>query len=309
MRLESLVSVIIPTFNRAHLISETLNSLLAQTYTNWECIVVDDGSIDDTETLIRNYISSDSRFQYHKRSDEYLPGGSGARNYGFKLSKGDFIQWFDSDDLMHENNLEIKMKTILDYKADFVISQTRYFNKVEKKPYTYNYKEDDVNFLSYATTHINWFTPDMFLKRYVVENITFNEELKSGQEFNFSCKLLLVTENLKKIDKVLTFRRYSNNSIGSKRRDSKNHFLYTRFQAYWLNYLELSKLVKNEKFERFSLLMCMSCYLRSGSQIQQPNGFRQNIFKVFGYKGVYFYLADLSKLLFGNYYFFYKKLK
>lgn len=95
-----LVSIIIPTFNRAHLIGETLDSVLAQTYQNWECIVVDDGSTDTTQDLMGEYMAKDLRFQYHHRPKDRLPGGNAARNYGFELSKGEYIQWFDSDDIM-----------------------------------------------------------------------------------------------------------------------------------------------------------------------------------------------------------------
>ncbi|MGC1633104.1 MAG: glycosyltransferase family 2 protein, partial [Gelidibacter sp.] len=87
MQDQPLVSIIIPTLNREHLIGKTLDSILDQTYLNWECIVVDDGSLDATETLIHRYIHKDSRFQYHKRPDIHLPGGNGARNYGFEMSK------------------------------------------------------------------------------------------------------------------------------------------------------------------------------------------------------------------------------
>jgi glycosyltransferase involved in cell wall biosynthesis len=90
-----LVSIIIPTYNRAHLIGETLDSVLAQTYQNWECIVVDDGSSDNTDKVVGKYVQKDSRFKYYHRPDEHLPGGNGARNYGFKMSKGEYVNWFD----------------------------------------------------------------------------------------------------------------------------------------------------------------------------------------------------------------------
>ena len=70
----SLISIIIPTYNRAHLISETLDSILAQTYLNWECIVVDDGSTDTTADVMREYIKKNSRFQYHQRPDNRKKG-------------------------------------------------------------------------------------------------------------------------------------------------------------------------------------------------------------------------------------------
>src|SRR5690606_6866496 len=149
-----LVSIIIPTYNRAHLIGETLDSVLAQTYQNWECIVVDDGSTDATDKMMAEYMAKDARFQYHHRPKDRLSGGNAARNYGFEVSKGEYIQWFDSDDLMLPEKLAIKVNSIEKNDVDFVISKTKYFNKEKKRPYDYNYKESEVNFLSYSTTHI-----------------------------------------------------------------------------------------------------------------------------------------------------------
>ena len=83
-----LVSIIIPTYNRAHLLEETLNSIVKQTYSNWECLIVDDGSKDDTDNFMESFIKKDKRFQYHKRPKNSPKGGNAARNYGFQLSKG-----------------------------------------------------------------------------------------------------------------------------------------------------------------------------------------------------------------------------
>lgn len=110
MQNNPLVSIIIPTYNRAHLIGETLDSVLAQTYENWECIIVDDGSTDNTEEVVSAYVQKDSRFQFHHRPDIHKPGGNGARNYGFTLSKGEYINWFDSDDIMHKDHLKLHMQ-------------------------------------------------------------------------------------------------------------------------------------------------------------------------------------------------------
>jgi glycosyltransferase involved in cell wall biosynthesis len=92
MNIQPLVSIIIPTYNRAHLIGETLDSVLAQTYQNWECIIVDDDSTDKTDEVVGAYVEKDSRFKYYHRPDEHLPGGNGARNYGFKMSTGEYVQ-------------------------------------------------------------------------------------------------------------------------------------------------------------------------------------------------------------------------
>ena len=71
-----LISIIIPTYNRAHLIGETLNSLLAQTYKDWECIIVDDGSTDDTNNVVEEYVAQDNRFIFVYRPRDRRKGAN-----------------------------------------------------------------------------------------------------------------------------------------------------------------------------------------------------------------------------------------
>lgn len=108
--MQPLISIIIPTYNRAHLIGETLDSVIAQTYINWECIVVDDGSTDYTEELIRFYCEKDSRIQFYHRPADLTKGANSCRNYGFELSNGELINWFDSDDIMLKNFIESRIQ-------------------------------------------------------------------------------------------------------------------------------------------------------------------------------------------------------
>jgi glycosyltransferase involved in cell wall biosynthesis len=106
MNSNPLVSIIIPTYNRASLIGETLNSILAQTYTNWECIIVDDGSTDNTEFVIYKYVDLDSRFKLYHRPADRIKGANACRNFGFELSEGKYIQYLDSDDYISLNKIE-----------------------------------------------------------------------------------------------------------------------------------------------------------------------------------------------------------
>lgn len=113
-----MISIIIPTYNREKIIHRALDSILNQSYTNWECIVVDDGSSDNTEKVVMKYNEIDSRFRYIKNTRS--KGAPGARNTGINFSKGDWILLFDSDNFMHPECLERLM--LLDYRNYDVIT-------------------------------------------------------------------------------------------------------------------------------------------------------------------------------------------
>ncbi|TVZ53387.1 glycosyltransferase family 2 protein [Dokdonia sp. Hel_I_53] len=110
--IEPLVSIIIPSYNRATLIGETLDSVLNQTYTNWECIVVDDGSTDHTIEIVRAFAKSDKRFKILERPKNRVKGANACRNFGYENSKGDYINWLDSDDLFSPNKLKEQIKIL-----------------------------------------------------------------------------------------------------------------------------------------------------------------------------------------------------
>ncbi len=99
----NLVSVIVPTYNYAHFLWQTLACVQMQTYGNWECVVVDDGSIDDTREVVQQFMRDDARIRYiHQQNG----GLSAARNTGLRESRGQFIQLLDSDDFIEPRKLE-----------------------------------------------------------------------------------------------------------------------------------------------------------------------------------------------------------
>lgn len=100
------VSIIIPTYNRATYIGEALTSIINQTYTHWECLVIDDGSTDNTKNIIDSFHTKDHRIRYIKRPNNYPKGSNGSRNYGLSLAQGQYIAFCDDDDYWLHDKLE-----------------------------------------------------------------------------------------------------------------------------------------------------------------------------------------------------------
>jgi len=98
-----LVSVVIPAFNSAKFISDTIKSVLNQTYTNFEIIVIDDGSTDNTVSILNSLSKNDKRINYHIMSHSGRPAIP--RNFGIEKSKGEFIAFLDADDIWDKNKL------------------------------------------------------------------------------------------------------------------------------------------------------------------------------------------------------------
>lgn len=101
-----LVSVIVPCYNQAEYLPETLDSVMRQTYPNWECVIVNDGSPDNTEAVAKAYCQKDTRFKYVYKENGGL---ASARNYGIQHSSGEYILPLDSDDIIGASYMELAM--------------------------------------------------------------------------------------------------------------------------------------------------------------------------------------------------------
>src|SRR5215210_6468575 len=98
-----LVSVVVPTYNYGRFIGETLDSLRAQTYDEWECVVVDDGSTDDTEGVVARVSAADARVRYVRQANQRQ---AVAKNTGLAESCGRYVQFLDADDLLEPRKFE-----------------------------------------------------------------------------------------------------------------------------------------------------------------------------------------------------------
>lgn len=121
------VNIIIPVYNRAAVISRTLDSFINQTYANWECIVVDDNSTDNISEVLSRYMAKDNRIKYIK--NKRTKGAQGARNTGILHAKYDWVCLFDSDDYAYPDFLS-KMVNALSDEVDVV---TSYLNLIDTR--------------------------------------------------------------------------------------------------------------------------------------------------------------------------------
>ena len=113
---EDLVSIITPSYNTAPFIAETIESVLSQTYPNWEMIIVDDCSTDNTDEVVARY-TADSRIRYYK--NEKNSGAAFSRNFALRKARGRYIAFLDSDDLWMPEKLEKQLKFMTDHGVSF----------------------------------------------------------------------------------------------------------------------------------------------------------------------------------------------
>lgn len=262
-----LVSIIIPTYNRAHLIGETLDSVLAQTYENWECIVVDDGSTDNTDEVMARYCAKDSRFRYYHRPDEHKPGGNGARNFGFLMSKGEYVNWFDSDDLFHPEKINLQVAQLETNSCDFSVCKTLSFKDSISTAWFPRYNDivskDPLN--DYITKRISWLTNPPLWRRCYLEKLSqlFDEDLRAAQEWDFHVRVLLNTQKYCTIEKPLVYLRNHSERISTneKEQEKRSKFYFSVRKNVLVNYKsKISKESENHLYRYIYNLYKKSFY-------------------------------------------------
>lgn len=214
--MKPLVSVIVANHNRADLIEETLESIQGQTYSHFECLVIDDQSTDNSDSIIQKWIKRDNRFQYYRRPNTIKKGANACRNWGFKKSKGELIKFFDSDDIMLPNHLEVSLDHLQRQKLDFVVVDCQNFdeNGLRERPYETNKDHVKISPFEFAKFQNAWITNDLMLTRKYASQIIFNEEIKElASEYQYAIKLLLLTQNGIVLPHILTHRRVHNGSF------------------------------------------------------------------------------------------------
>ncbi|RTY84400.1 glycosyltransferase family 2 protein [Flavobacterium sp. LS1P28] len=227
------VSIIMATYNRAEYILESLQSIQAQTFKDWECIIIDDGGTDNTAEILAPILKQNIRFKYFIRTSKYQKGLPGSRNYGLDLAQGDYVIFFDDDDIVHPQNLELCVKELSKQNVSFC----RYLRNVFFDDFDYNFE--------FSKDYASFFVTKSDVEKLLINELPFNscavmwhrtcfdgnrfvEHLMYAEEWELYSRILSSDIKGISIEKCLFFGRkhadsntgefYSNNPI---RRASK----------------------------------------------------------------------------------------
>lgn len=225
-----LISIIVPCYNQAQYLDECLQSVLDQRYQDWECVIINDGSPDNTEEVAKKWVEKDSRFTYLYKDNGGL---SSARNAGIEIASGEWILPLDCDDKISSDYLELA-------KNEFSKDYTIIYCKAEK----------------FGFQNEIWPLPDFNIKSLAIENIIFctaffkksnwkkvsgyDENLKYGwEDWEFWISLLENGGSVYQLDKICFFYRTKEVSMITELTKEKNNklgFTYEQIYAKHINF-------------------------------------------------------------------------
>lgn len=239
-----LISIIIPNYNRDALIAETLDSIIMQTYQNWECIIVDDGSTDNSKEVIQKYVNNDNRLKLYDRPSDKPKGANSCRNYGFELSNGDLINWFDSDDIMLKEYLHAIAESYSQEKK-FIIASLYIFDETLNKRKPVDLKIKTNLFKDYILWNFRITTGSVFFKRSFIDGKElFLTRIKRGQETELFSRLFFQIEN----DSYLIINKPL--FLYRQHKDTKTH----RNKTYNKTYLKSTIYITKENLKKCLIL-------------------------------------------------------
>ena len=233
------VSVIVPVYNSESVLSETLECVLKQSFKDWECIIVNDGSTDKSAEIAEKYCALDSRFMLVKQENR---GVASARNHGAVHASGKYLLPLDSDDIIHESYMEKAVKILEENeKVSLVYCKGSYCGDAEGKEWDL---QPYINYKSLLKKN-NIFVSVFFRKKDFLRIKGYNEELYIGEDWEFLIRLLEGNLQVVQLDETLFFyRQWESNS--SKKYSSQD----------WAREYDRVILMHWKKYLRYHFVMC-----------------------------------------------------
>ena len=211
----SKVSIVVPCFNQAAFISETLDSVALQRYADWECIVVDDGSTDGSAEIIRLRVGNDARFIYLRQANN---GVSAARNLGFSRASGDHLLPLDGDDKLHPRFLQQVMACFAAHpETDLVHCKTRLFGTRKKIWHLPSYSYDKLLWQNMLVNSC------VFTREAFARTSGYSLHMLHGfEDWEFYIRLLGPDSQVRFIDSALFFYRVKKTSRSTRQTELGN---------------------------------------------------------------------------------------
>ena len=207
---KSLISIIVPVYNVEKYLRECLDSIMSQTYQNFECLLINDGSPDHSADICREYVEKDSRFRYFEKENG---GVSSARNLGIEHSKGEYITFIDSDDWVESDYVETLYDELIKENADIAVSTYKRFEMgdncwyvhafqrgYDKKVFTNKKFMDELLSLDGFDNSYR-FVSGKLVHRNMLENIAFNVATTFGEDMEFWFKIYMVSDRVVYVNK------------------------------------------------------------------------------------------------------------
>lgn len=208
------ISIIIPIYNVQKYLPQCLDSLLAQTYTDWEALLIDDGSTDKSGVICDKYALRDSRFRViHKKNG----GAASAKNIGLDHIGGQYVGFVDSDDYVEQTWLETVVKIILEENSDIVeFSFDKVFRTKSKKEHNYSDNKQRYTAEQYLAQYLVDWTSSLFCNKIVsaslIKGIRFRKERRCIDDEFFTYKVVSGAHKIVRISDVLYHYRQRSSS-------------------------------------------------------------------------------------------------
>lgn len=261
-----LISVIVPCYNQAKYLPYTLQCILNQTHTSWECIIVNDGSTDNSHEIAASWPQKDARFIYIHQENKGL---SAARNAGLKIAKGEYIQFLDADDLLAIDKFSASIKHAEG--AAIIITNYGTFGDLTGKKVDYSHILPKQQF-SYNSILLQWdidYTIPIhcgLFKRSLFDDFLFNETLKAKEDWLMWLHVFAKSNQHIFIDTHLALYRMHNQSMTKDFEHMKNNLQKVYTHLYATSSAEVQKLLYQK---------IVNLYLHEASKFPPKPGFSQ----------------------------------
>ncbi|RZK16460.1 MAG: glycosyltransferase family 2 protein [Flavobacterium sp.] len=222
-----LVTIIIPCYNQAIFLNDSVGCIINQTYSNWECIIINDGSRDDTGEVAKQFAKHDNRIKYIEKENGGL---ASARNAGLKNATGEYIQFLDADDIIENEKLALSVEAFnKNPENNFVISDFVMHHMYESKFILPKVNLSNMN-LTFDYLLLNW-DPYGFnfpihspvYKASVLKEFYFNENFRAVEDLILHLQIFKYYNNYSSINKPLAvYRKHGSNMTGDKTHMVKN---------------------------------------------------------------------------------------